>query len=164
MMDLLSRLVAIEAIKQLKVRYARFVDTKSWESLVDVFTEDAIVRHPHLGTLRGPTDIIRAISASMGEATFGHHLGMPEIDLVGDGRARAIWSVIVHSQRSDNAGEWVDETRSEYHEDYRQGPDGHWRIASMSSVPILRTSTPVTSVDRNETAPLGGKIDAGKTD
>jgi hypothetical protein len=100
----------------------------------------------------------------MGEATFGHHLGMPEIDLVGDGRARAIWSVIVHSQRGDSTGEWVDETRSEYHEDYRQGPDGDWRIASMSSVPILRTSTPVTSRDRNETAPLGGKTDAGKTD
>jgi hypothetical protein len=58
----------------------------------------------------------------MGEATFSHHLDMPEIDLVGDGRARAVWSVIVHSQRSDCAGKWVDETRSEYHEDYRQGP------------------------------------------
>jgi hypothetical protein len=52
-MDPLNRLVAIEEIKQLKARHARVVDTKRWESLADVFTEDAVMRHPHLGTLRG---------------------------------------------------------------------------------------------------------------
>jgi ketosteroid isomerase-like protein len=146
-MDPLSRLVAIEDIKQLKARYARFVDTKGWESLAEVFTEDAVFQHPHLGTLTGSDDIVGAVSASMGDATFGHHLGVPEIELLGDRRGRAIWSVIVHSQRRDSAGEWVDEGRSEYHEEYRKGPDGRWRIASMSVVPIIRISNPVTPPD-----------------
>jgi hypothetical protein len=37
LMDPLGRLVAIEEIKQVKVRYARLVDSKRWESLADVF-------------------------------------------------------------------------------------------------------------------------------
>jgi ketosteroid isomerase-like protein len=162
-MDPLNRLIAIEAIQQLKARYARVVDTKRWESLAEVFTEDAVMRHPHLGTLRGRDDIVRALSASMGEATYGHHLGMPEIELVGDGCARAVWPVIVHTRRGDGAKEWVDESRSEYHEDYRQAPDGRWRIASMSSVPIVRMTTPVRSPDNAETAALRGRTDDGKT-
>ena len=162
-MDPLNRLVAIEEIKQLKARYARVVDTKHWESLADVFTEDAVMRHPHLGTLRGPDVIVGAISTSMGEAKYGHHLGMPEIELLADGRARAVWSVIVHTRRGDGADEWVDESRSEYHEDYRQAPDGRWRIASMSSVPIARISIPVRSPDTTETAALRGRTDDGKT-
>ena len=36
-------LVHVENIKQLKARYFRFVDSKQWDALRDVFTDDAPV-------------------------------------------------------------------------------------------------------------------------
>jgi ketosteroid isomerase-like protein len=146
-MDPLSRLVAIEEIKQLKARYARFVDAKQWDGLAELFTGDAVLRHPHLGTLTGVNDIVAAISASIGDATFSHHVGMPEIEVISDTDAHGVWSVIVQAQRSDGARDWVDESRSEYHEDYRKGADGGWRIASSRSIPMTRVSLRVSSPD-----------------
>ena len=40
-MDPLQQLQEIEAIKQLKARYQRCVDTKDWDGLADTFTADA---------------------------------------------------------------------------------------------------------------------------
>jgi hypothetical protein len=40
-MDALARLVEIEAIKQLKARYQRAVDTKDWALMGTVLAEDA---------------------------------------------------------------------------------------------------------------------------
>ena len=36
----------IEAIRQLKARYFRFVDTKQWDRWGDLFTEDAVFHVP----------------------------------------------------------------------------------------------------------------------
>ena len=35
-------LVHVENIKQLKARYFRFVDSKQWDALRDVFTDDVL--------------------------------------------------------------------------------------------------------------------------
>ncbi len=156
LMDLLSRLAAIEEIKQLKARYARLVDAKQWDAFADLFTEDAVLQHPHLGIVTGRADIVGAIATSMGDTTFSHHVGMPEIDVVGDGTAHGVWSVIVQSQRDDAAGAWVDESRTEYHEDYREGPDSRWRITRVSSIPMIRVSLPVSSPEPAE-PPIGRK-------
>ena len=40
-MDDLQRMLAIEEIKQLKYRYLRFLDTKEWDALAELFLEDA---------------------------------------------------------------------------------------------------------------------------
>src|ERR1700733_6454504 len=37
-----GRLVHVENIKQLKARYFRFVDSKQWDALRDVFTDDLL--------------------------------------------------------------------------------------------------------------------------
>ena len=44
-----SDLVEIEAIKQLKARYFRFLDTKQWDAWKEIFTEDfrAEIHGPH---------------------------------------------------------------------------------------------------------------------
>ena len=61
-MDALQRLVDIEEIKQLKARYWRCIDTKSFDELATVFAEDAVfdfrqaVRDPVSGTPDGVTE------------------------------------------------------------------------------------------------------------
>jgi hypothetical protein len=137
-MDGLTRLLAIEDIKQLKARYARLVDRKQWDKLGDLFTTDAVLRHPYLGELRGQSSIVDALSASIGDATFSHHVGMPEIHVHSDRTAHGIWSVIIQTQRHDSRGDWIEEGRTEYEEDYRRDSEGHWRIATLSSLPLTR--------------------------
>jgi hypothetical protein len=41
-MDAISRLLAIEEIKQLKARYFRFLDTRNFTAMADVFCSDAL--------------------------------------------------------------------------------------------------------------------------
>jgi ketosteroid isomerase-like protein len=156
-MDLLRRLEAIEDIKQLKARYARHVDAKRWDALADLFTEDAALQHPHLGTVTGRAHIVSAISASIDDASFSHHVGMPDIDVVADSTARGVWSVIVLGHRRDTAGDWVDESRTEYHEDYRKGADGSWRIARTRSVPMIRVSLAASVPPRIQAACEGSE-------
>jgi ketosteroid isomerase-like protein len=139
-MDGLTRLLAIEDIKQLKARYARLVDGKQWDSLADLFAEDAVLRHPHLGEIQGQSRIVEALSASVGNATFTHFVGMPEIHVQSDRTARGIWAAIVQGRRHDSHGDWIDEGRTEYQEDYRKDPEGHWRIVTLSSRPLTRVS------------------------
>jgi hypothetical protein len=155
--DPLSRLVAIEEIKQLKARYARLTDARAWGALGELFTDDAVFEHPYLGSLSGRAAIVDIVSASIGEATFSHHVGMAEIEVDSETTAHGIWSVIVQGQRQDATGSWVDDGRSEYHEEYRCAPDGRWRIARLITVPMTRVSLPVpapitdTTTGRNET-------------
>jgi ketosteroid isomerase-like protein len=139
-MDPLSRLVAIEDIKRLKARYARFFDAERWSDFADLFTEDAVLAHPHLGTVTGPHEIVGAVSAGTANGTFSHHVGMAEIDVLDENLARGVWSVIVQGQRHDSVGDWVDDGRSEYHEEYRKSPDGRWRISASRTIPMTRIS------------------------
>ena len=39
-MDAATTLLEIEAIKQLKARYCRFLDTKDWQAWRNIFTDD----------------------------------------------------------------------------------------------------------------------------
>jgi len=41
-METVDRLWAIEQIKQLKARYFRFLDTKDWEGMRTIWTDDAV--------------------------------------------------------------------------------------------------------------------------
>jgi ketosteroid isomerase-like protein len=149
-MDDVARLVAMEEIKQLKARYARVIDSKHWDALGALFTADAVSHHPILGTSIGSAQIVDAISTSMRDGVYAHHVGMPEIS-VEDHTATAVWSVIVLSHPNADAGD-VHEARSEYHEEYQKGTDGRWRISRMTSVPLLRIARPLAGPHRRDQA------------
>jgi hypothetical protein len=54
--DTLEKLLAVEAIKQLKARYCQCLDTNDWSGLRSVFTVDAVCDpplDPGRGSLRG---------------------------------------------------------------------------------------------------------------
>ena len=115
----------IEAIKRLKARYFRLMDTKQWDQWGDVFTEDAhLAASPDPNeTFHGRTDIVKRVSAVLRDARTVHHGHMPEIELTGPDTATGIWAMY----------DFVDMPQlvlhgwGHYHEEYaKQG--GAWRI------------------------------------
>jgi hypothetical protein len=99
-MDDLTRLVAIEDIKQLKARYYRFLDTHDWESFRTLWTPDAVmdmnfpdrILASEDGLYRGPDAIVAFAMKAIGEATTIDHAIMPEIEVLTPTTARAIWA------------------------------------------------------------------------
>jgi uncharacterized protein (TIGR02246 family) len=138
----IDRLVAIEAIHQLKARYFRGIDTKDWDLWGDVFTEDATLTIADIGMdMAGRDAIVQGVSGALTGATTVHHGHMPEIKITGPDTARGIWAMYDYV-------EWPpleDGSRvglhgyGHYHEEYvRQ--DGTWRIA-RSRLERLRTDS-----------------------
>ena len=118
----------IEAIKQLKARYFRTMDTKDWAGMRRVFTDDVVMDTSEAGggVVTGADEFLAFLQEALGEAITVHQGHMPEIDLTSDTTATGIWAlndIVIWptGMRLDGYGH--------YHETYVKGPDG-WRIAS----------------------------------
>jgi ketosteroid isomerase-like protein len=145
----------IEAIKQLKARYFRYMDTKQWDKWGDVFTEDAELVNPQSRDvpLKGRAEIVRVVSTNLENVISVHHGHMPEIELLGPNEARGVWSMFdlligVRKSRAD-AGEVRLEGYGHYVESYRKDDDGRWRIARLQ---LMRLHTQTTQHFRNADA------------
>jgi ketosteroid isomerase-like protein len=133
----------IEAIKQLKARYFRFLDTKQWDRWGEVFTPDAVLDVPinRDVPLRGRAEIVATVSANLDPIITIHHGHMPEIEILAPGRARGIWPMYDLLLRTTTT--LVDsgpgaatfgpryEGYGHYVEQYTKGEDGQWRIAHI---------------------------------
>jgi hypothetical protein len=128
-----KHLADIEAIKQLKARYFRYMDTRQWELWGGIFTTDCTLRVEHepgvVGTeLRGREAIVLGVQKSLTDTRTVHHGHMPEIELTGPTTARGIWAMFDYVS-------WGDERDlkgyGHYHETYRKSPSGRWQIASL---------------------------------
>jgi uncharacterized protein (TIGR02246 family) len=125
-------LVALEEIKRLKHRYLRCVDTKDWDGLADVLTEDAVADYgtPTYGKplqLTGRDAIVDFMRANLGPGLITtHYATQPEIDIDGD-EATGTWAfqdtVIVVEHRFVIMG-------AAFYEDRYRRADGRWRIAN----------------------------------
>ncbi|MBM4245503.1 MAG: nuclear transport factor 2 family protein [Deltaproteobacteria bacterium] len=133
-------LADIEAIKQLKARYFRLLDTKCWEEWGDVFTEDASLDTtddaPH-AQAQGRAAIVALVSGAVGRAVTVHHGHMPEIELTGPTTARGVWAMEDHLEFPGDPPALVVHGRGHYHEEYERSPDGTWRIRSLRLVRLL---------------------------
>jgi len=131
----------IEAIRQLKARYFRYVDTKQWSCFGDLFTEEAILDVPLVRKepLRGRTAIVGAVSRNLGNLVTIHQGHVEEIEILDRNRARAIWpmsdlllAVTVPltptTARNSDPGDRY-QGSGEYIERYERGADGRWRIS-----------------------------------
>ncbi|MDE3203771.1 MAG: nuclear transport factor 2 family protein [Acidobacteriota bacterium] len=122
-------LVEIEAIKQVKYRYLRAVDTRDWDLLATTLTDDATSAYSS-GKLsyKGRDAIIEFLRASMPEKEMltSHKVHHPEIELTGPDTATARWGledvVIILSAGMNLRG-------AAYYEDQMVKVDGQWRIA-----------------------------------
>lgn len=121
----------VEAIKQLKARYFRTLDTKQWDELREVFTNDVVVDTTDSGgsVVTGGDQVVAFLKTTLGDAITVHQGHMPEIELTSPTTATGIWAlndIVIFTSfgfRLDGYGH--------YHETYEK-VDGEWRIASLT--------------------------------
>ena len=118
----------IESIKQLKARYFRTMDTKDWDAMRRVFTDDLVADTSAAGgnVVEGADEFVAFLRSTLADAVTVHQGHMPEIDLTSETTATGIWAlndIIIWSSgmRLDGYGH--------YHETYEKS-DGEWRIKS----------------------------------
>jgi uncharacterized protein (TIGR02246 family) len=134
----------IEAIKQLKARYFRTMDTKDWAGMRHVFTDDVVIDTTESGggIVTGADDFVSFLQATLDGAVTVHHGHMPEIELTSPTTARGVWAL-------QDFIIWPDGTRlagaGHYHETYSKDGSGEWRIASST---LTRLHMDVTSAPR----------------
>jgi|ERR1700722_3417124 len=144
MLNTLDRLVAVEEIKQLKARYFRALDTKDWADLGSVFAPDAVfdlrfvnsVKHPITGdwipaiggeeaVFTGNGPIVAMIRSAIEGLYTIHHGHMPEIEILSESTARAVWpmeDVLRHA-----SGQLLLTGSGHYHETYAKS-GAAWQI------------------------------------
>ncbi|VVE70025.1 nuclear transport factor 2 family protein [Pandoraea captiosa] len=135
----LDRLCAIEAIRVLKARYFRYVDTKDRQGLASLFAENAALDMSEAAggeadksaIVKGAAEIANFILAATEGATTVHLGGMPEIHVLSPTSASAVWAMTDHLR-------WPDEFampfhrmtgHGHYHDTYVR-VHGEWRIQS----------------------------------
>jgi uncharacterized protein (TIGR02246 family) len=127
----------IEAIKQLKARYFRTLDTKDWDAMRRVFADDVVVdTTPSGGEVHVGADVFIAyIREHLAGIVTVHHGHMPEITLTSDSAASGIWAmedrVRFPGRDLNGFGHYV--------ETYEKA-GGEWRIKTMT-LTRLRTDT-----------------------
>ena len=118
----------IEAIKRLKARYFRTMDTKQWHAMRQVFTDDVVVDSSESGgnIITGADEFMTFLRETLNDVVTVHHGHMPEIEVTSPTSATGIWAL-------QDLLVWPNGTRllgfGHYHETYEK-VDGEWLIAS----------------------------------
>ena len=121
----------IEAIKQVKYRYLRALDTKHWDDFADTLAEDITADYgPSIGEelhFANRTDLVDYMRSALGPNVITEHrVTHPEITVTGD-TARGSWylqdRVIIAEYNFMLIG------AAFYHDQYRR-TDGGWKISA----------------------------------
>jgi ketosteroid isomerase-like protein len=138
----------LEAIRQLKARYCRFLDAKDAAGWRSVFSDDVVVlldmgvstggADPRTGPpVEGADTFVPMVLASLENAATMHHCHTPEITLTSPTTATGIWAMedwIIFGNGNELHG------AGHYHETYeKQGDD--WRIKTLH---LTRTIQQIT--------------------
>ena len=127
-----------EAIRRLKARYCRFLDTKDYEAWKALFAPDVVVKvDMAISTagadgqtapdLNGLDEFVPVVLGGVEHAQTKHHVHTPEIDLTSDTTASAIWAMedlLLFPDGGELFG------AGHYHETYEKH-DGDWVITSL---------------------------------
>jgi uncharacterized protein (TIGR02246 family) len=120
----------VEAIKQLKARYFRMMDTKDWDGMRQVFADDVLIDTTDSGgrVVQGADDFMAGLRDLLADVVTVHHGHMPEIELTSATTATGIWAM-EDRLRWPNGSEL--HGAGHYHETYEK-LDGRWRIKQMT--------------------------------
>lgn len=136
--DSVTRLIAIEEIKQLKSRYFRCMDTKDYVGLRNVFADDAMfdascslgiepVEDAENWIHRGGDQIAAFVESAVAPLRTVHHGHGHEIELLSETEARGV--IAMEDQIWDATGTPFLHGMGHYHETYRKEADG-WKIVT----------------------------------
>ena len=144
-MTSVSDLADLEAIKVMKARYFRCVDTKNWEGLASLLADDALFDvGGDVGadrTLMGKAEYVQLHVDLLGQTTSVHQGFLPELELTGPATAKGVWAMEdcldFHGGPGPLPGKGsVVRGYGHYHEEYVKH-EGEWRI-SFQHVTRLR--------------------------
>jgi uncharacterized protein (TIGR02246 family) len=116
----------VEAIKRLKARYCRTMDTKDWAAMRRLFTDDVVMDTTASGggVTTGADDFMAFLQDAIGDVLTVHHCHTPEIDVTAATSASGVWAM-------EDMLRWPDGSElhgyGHYHESYEK-VDGEWRI------------------------------------
>jgi hypothetical protein len=134
----IQRLEDIEAIKQLKARCCRFIDTKDWDGYRALLAEDFHLARDG-GVHDGREQVLAYVSTALASATTVHHVHTPEITITGTESATAIWPMNDYVEIPVDESSFVLRGYGHYHEDYVRTEEG-WRVKSSELI-RLRVDT-----------------------
>lgn len=122
----------IEAIKQLKARYFRLLDTKDWDGFGELFAKDVQVdtRDAGGGVQDGVESFVSMTRESLARAVSVHHGHTPEITLTSPTAATGVWAMEDRLQYPDGGPIKQLHGFGHYHETYVKA-GGTWLIASL---------------------------------
>lgn len=129
-----DQLSDIEAIKQLRGRYSRAVDTKDWDLFAASLAPDARLKSEG-GDHQGREAIVASVSSALATAVTVHHQHTPEIELSGPDSATGIWAM----EDVVQIGDFRLHGYGHYTEEYVRTEEG-WKIQS-STLTRLRVDT-----------------------
>ena len=134
----------VEAIKQLKARYCRLMDTKQWEAYRQCFTHDVTMDTTDSGgnVITGADEFLTFLTGAIGDVVTVHQCHTPEIEVVSATEASGIWAMedmLRFADGSELHG------YGHYHERYEKH-DGSWLIGASTLTRLrLDFSAPPTS-------------------
>jgi uncharacterized protein (TIGR02246 family) len=131
---------ALEAIKQLKARYFRTMDTKDWVAMRDVFADDVVVDTTESGgpLVSGADEFMAFLEPILHDVVTVHHGHMPEIEVTSPTTASGIWSMedmLRYPDGSEMHG------FGHYHETYEKVGET-WRIKTLTLTRLRQDLTP----------------------
>lgn len=152
-MDIDARyhLLSFEQIAQLKARYCRYIDTKQWDKLPSVFTQDC--RFEGLGSAPAGADVavfVKGVSTRLGPTISVHHVHQPELVLTSSTTATGVWAMEDFVEWQDGGA--VKETPGSkgfrgyghYEEQYRK--EGNtWKISFLRLTRLRIDAVPANS-------------------
>jgi ketosteroid isomerase-like protein len=123
----------VEAIRQLKARYFRTMDTKDWDGLAAVFAADVVIdmTGEGAGVTLGVAEYMPFLRQHIEAVTTVHHGHMPEIQLTSPTTATGIWAMEDELWWPPDSPIHHMHGYGHYHETYEKTADG-WRIKSMT--------------------------------
>jgi hypothetical protein len=137
-MDLAQRFEAIEAIRTLKARYFRCVDTKAWDEMPALFLPGAVFDFRSEAPDAYQEDVtafVGMLKAVLTGTVTVHHGHTAEIDVRSPDEANAVWAM--EDQIWWPNGAYL-HGYGHYHDVYRRGADGGWRIAGTRLTRLRR--------------------------
>ncbi|MDZ4358031.1 MAG: nuclear transport factor 2 family protein [Variovorax sp.] len=147
--DPLDYLLSVDAIRQVKARYCRYIDTKQWQRLGELFTPDC--RFEGLGSAPPGADVaafVAGVSSRLAPTISVHHVHQHEVVMTGRDIARVVWAMEDFVEFTD--GSTVKETPGSrgfygyghYEEEYRRD-DGEWRISFLRLTRLRLDAVPI---------------------
>lgn len=136
----LQRLEDIEAIRQLKYRYFRAIDTADTRTLADCITDDISVDYAggtYRWTISGKREFVTAIAAGFHNRAIASHNGHhPEIDITSPTTATGLWYLADSFTHLDQL---VVTAGTALYRDTYVKQNGFWLIRTSSYTRIFET-------------------------